>query len=100
MELNPEEQEKYQQKLVGELRTYAFARLKSVKEGSETEELAAALLERYGFGLARAFELLGIPLGDFVNLIQQLMLEIDPEAPLNRQKRWEAKPAGISIPQN
>jgi hypothetical protein len=73
------------ERILAELRRYAAARLKDVARGAEIRELAGLLVEKYGFGLAKALaiarELAGQPVPDLAGEIEAVVREVDPEAP-------------------
>ena len=91
-----------QERVLAELRRYAANRLKDVARGAETRELAGLLVEKYGYGLAKALaiacELAGAPAPDLARDIESVVLEVDPEAVEHRSRRWDAAPAGLSLP--
>lgn len=79
-----------------EVRRYAASRRENVERGSETRCLAALLVEKYGEGIVKAFEIAGID-STLRSEIDRVVRELDPEFERNRQFRWAARPAGISI---
>lgn len=91
-----------EERLLAELRRYAANRLKDVARGAETRELAGLLVEKYGYGLAKALaivrEVAGEPGLDLGREIERVVLEVDPEAVEHRSRRWDAAPAGLSLP--
>lgn len=92
-----------QERALTELRRYAANRLKDVARGAETRELAGLLVEKYGYGLAKALaiacELAGQVPPDLARDIEAVVLEVDPDAVEHRRNRWDAAPAGLSLPQ-
>ena len=84
-----------------EIRGYAASRKKDVARGAETPELAALLVEKYGSGLAKAAgfvaDLLDAPASDLLTDVNRLVLEIDPKAAENRDRRWQARPVGLTF---
>lgn len=94
--------EALQERVLAELRRYAANRLKDVARGAETRELAALLVEKYGYGLAKALsmacELSGERAPDLAREIEAAVLEVDPQAVEHRRNRWDAAPAGLSLP--
>lgn len=90
------------ERVLAELRRYAGNRLKDVARGAETRELAGLLVEKYGYGLAKALaigqELAGQPLSDLSREVESVVLEVDPEAVEHRRNRWDAAPAGLALP--
>ncbi|QBE66463.1 hypothetical protein [Pseudoduganella lutea] len=91
-----------QERVLAELRRYAANRLKDVARGAETRELAGLLVEKYGYGLAKALaiagELAGVPAPDLGREIERVVLEVDPDAVEHRSRRWDAASAGLSLP--
>lgn len=91
-----------EERVLAELRRYAANRLKDVARGAETRELAGLLVEKYGYGLAKALaiarELAGSPATDLGREIESIVREVDPEAAEHRSRRWDAAPAGLSLP--
>ena len=91
-----------QERVLAELRRYAANRLKDVARGAETRELAGLLVEKYGYGLAKALaiasELAGEAAPDLARDIEAVVLEVDPDAVEHRSNRWDAAPAGLSLP--
>ena len=89
-----------QERIVAELRSYAASRNKDVLRGAETPELAALLVEKYGEGLVKALhiaeDLLDVPASRLRTEVDRLVLEIDPNAEENRERRWASRPAGVS----
>lgn len=84
---------------MAELQEYASGRQKDVARGAETPELAALLVEKYGYGLAKAAvlaaDMLDVPCPDLISEVDRWVRRIDPNATENRQKRWERRPAGL-----
>ncbi|AXA91158.1 hypothetical protein [Massilia sp. YMA4] len=94
--------EQLHERLLGDLRRYAAGRRKDIDRGAETRELAGLLVEKYGYGLARALELYGDVAGVRVPSLyaelNKVVLEIDPESDVHRARRWDARPAGLDLP--
>jgi hypothetical protein len=92
-----------QERLLGELKSYAEGRKAGVLRNAETEALAGLLLEKFGYGLATAAriaaELLDVPAPDLITEVERSVEQVDPRAKNNREKRRAARPAGISIKQ-
>jgi len=90
------------ERVLAELRRYAANRLKDVARGAETRELAGLLVEKYGYGLAKALaitrELAGQPVPDLAGDIERVVLDVDPDAVEHRSHRWDAAPAGLALP--
>ena len=89
------------ERLLAELRRYAGSRLKDVARGAETRALAGLLVEKYGYGLAKALnvveEMQGRPPSDLGRLIEQVVLDVDPDAVLHRRRRWDTRPADLAL---
>lgn len=90
------------EKLEADLRTYATNRQKDVARGLETNELAALLVEKYGYGAMAAakaiFDVLEQPAPDLYPLIDELVASIDAEYEHTRNARRAARPAGLTFP--
>lgn len=90
-----------QERLVGELKSYADGRRASVLRNTETAALAGLLVEKFGYGLATAAriaaELLEVAAPDLITEVERSVAQVDPQAKVNREKRRAARPAGISI---
>lgn len=81
--------------LIEEIRDYARGRRHDVERGAETPELAALLISKYGQGMAKALEVLGLD----VPVLQetgQRARELDPQFLEHQNERWAARPAGLS----
>ena len=89
-----------QERLIGELKSYADGRRASVARNAETAALAGLLVEKFGYALATAAriaaELLEVPAPDLITEVDRAVERIDPHAKANREKRRTARPAGIS----
>lgn len=89
--------------VIHDLREYAVGRKNDVARGAETPALAALLLEKYGYGLAKAASLLRdasdghIKPPDVIAEVDALVAEIDPDWKAHRHLRWESRPADISL---
>jgi hypothetical protein len=90
-----------QERLLGELKSYADGRKVSVSRNMETAALGGLLVEKFGYGLATAAritaELLDVPAPDLITQVERYVVEIDPQAKVSREKRRTARPAGISL---
>lgn len=90
-----------QERLVGELKSYADGRKASVSRNMETAALGGLLVEKFGYGLATAAritaELLDVPAPDLITHVERCVVEVDPQAKASREKRRTARPAGISL---
>lgn len=89
-----------QERLLGELRSYADGRKAGVSRNMETAALGGLLVEKFGYGLATAAritaEILDVPPPDLITEVERFVVEIDPQAKASREKRRTARPAGIS----
>lgn len=88
---------------IRDIREYAEGRKSDIARGAETPALAALLVEKYGYGLAKSCSLL-IDASDGyikpVNVIAEvdkLIEEIDPDFKENRHNRWAARPADLLV---
>lgn len=86
------------QHVLRKLGEYAEGRRSDVARGAETKELAAVLLEKYGYGLADATAIFidNHASTTVYHSVDRLVAEIDPAATENRKKRWNARPADLS----
>lgn len=81
-----------------EIQRYALHRLNDVARGAETPALAALMIEKFGEGLAKASDLLGLEGSDAIRReIDRLVREVDPQYPTHLQYRFEARPAGLAF---
>ncbi|MFC7633152.1 hypothetical protein ACFQVB_37010 [Paraburkholderia humisilvae] len=83
--------------LIEEIQTYADGRHSDVARGAETPALAALMVEKYGEGIAKTVRLFGADNSHIEREIDRLFREIDPQYQRDRQYRFEARPAGLSI---
>lgn len=90
--------EALQLRLIGEIRDYARKRKENVVLGLETPELAGLLTEKYGYGMVKAAHVLQLNDRGLHAEVNRLVHEIDPNVLENRQRRWGARPAGLSMP--
>lgn len=81
--------------LAVEFRHEASSRRAAVARGAETPELAATLLEKFGYGLVKAAGIAGIAT-DLMREVDQTVYEIDPHFEANRKARWASSPAAIT----
>lgn len=90
----------FKERLISELKSYADGRRASIARNAETAALAGLLVEKYGYGLATAAriaaELLELPAPDLITEVDRAVARLDPDAKAHREKRWTARPAGIS----
>jgi hypothetical protein len=81
-----------------EIQRYGLHRLSDVARGAETPALAALMVEKFGEGIAKASDLLGLEDCDALRReIDRLVRTIDPQYPTHLQYRFEARPAGLAI---
>jgi hypothetical protein len=84
--------------LIVEIQRYAENRRGDVARGAETPALAALMVEKFGEGIAKATQLLGMDgCGELGREIDRLVREVDPHYPTHLQYRFEARPAGLAI---
>lgn len=95
MNLPVQEKEYYFKQILAEFEDYGRSRIKDVGRNAETPQLAALLVEKYGYGLAKALFIMGFDTQELYNRIDTMIKEIDPLVKENRKLRWEARPAGI-----
>lgn len=85
-----------------EIQEYADGRKSDIERGAETPRLAALMLEKFVYGMAKGFkqfedgETIAIA-NDLIVLGDKLCLEIDPDYIRNRQARWDARPADLAL---
>lgn len=83
--------------LLRKLGEYASGRKSDVDRGAETPHLAALMLQKYGYGLCDAAELIAPRAGLVKHSdVDILVEEIDPSWRENAKKRWAARPADIA----
>jgi hypothetical protein len=92
--LTDEAKEEISEKFILELEEYAQTRRNCVRDNQETPELAALLVEKYGYGLATAAKILELKQNLYVK-IDELVEGIDQVAKATRKKRWDSRPAGL-----
>ncbi len=88
-------QEAIEAQLLTEIRSYADGRMSDVSRGAETPELAAVLLEKFGWGMARAVQIIGVD-SSLMAEVDRLAREIDPDFETHRATRWAARPASLN----
>ena len=90
------------ERLVRELQDYARGREQDVARGAETARLAALLLQKYGFGMAKAVEV-ACDSPRAADLIMSVLdaetIKIDPDWHEHDRARWSARPADLAITQ-
>jgi hypothetical protein len=96
---NEEAREAQVARLKAALEQYAENRRQVVGAGGETAELAALLVEKYGYGMAIAAEVLGANCASspLLREVDAVVLTIDPDAIRNRESRWKARPARLAL---
>ncbi|PHV35989.1 hypothetical protein [Janthinobacterium sp. BJB304] len=86
------------------LYSYVEGRKNDVARGAETAELAALLVQKYGYGLADsaniAANFLDCPQPDLISDVDQLVASIDPDWRANQQRRFSARPASLALTNN
>lgn len=87
-----------EQSLRDEIRAAADSRRKAVERGAELPELAATLLDKFGWGVAKATAIIGLN-ADLQPEIDALVRGICPDFEQLTRRRWEARPAGLSLEQ-
>ena len=84
--------------LITEIQTYADERKKDIARRAETPALAGLMVEKYGYGLMKAADLLGVVGSHLLtNEVDRLVRELDPQYLENQIFRWESRPAGLSV---
>ena len=78
-----------------EICQYAEGRRKDVARGAETPELAALLVQKYGYGLLQGVR---IVLGRAISndVLDEEVEKIDPDWREHMHQRWAARPAEIN----
>jgi hypothetical protein len=85
-------------RLIAEINEYAEGRKSDVAHGAETRALASLMVEKFGYGLMKAADALGLADSNLLTAeVDRLVVEIDPEHYKHRQYRWESRPAGVSV---
>jgi hypothetical protein len=94
-----EKREQPREAALAKLAEYAQGRISDVKRGAETAELAALLLQKYGYGLCDALAVCYPESGPCPTYhdVDRMVESIDPDWRESARKRWAAKPAGISF---
>ncbi|WP_263356648.1 hypothetical protein [Acidicapsa ligni] len=77
-----------------EIRQYAEGRRKDVARGAETPELAALLVQKYGYGVLKGVR---IALGRAIShdVLDEEVAKIDPDWREHMHQRWAARPAEV-----
>lgn len=85
-------------RMIAEIEEYAAGRKSDVARGAETPSLASLMVEKYGYGLMKAADLLVLADSHLLTAaVDRLVVEIDPQHRKHQQYRWESRPAGLSI---
>jgi hypothetical protein len=84
-------------RLLHEIRSAAEGRMSDVERGAESAPLAAALFDKFGWGVTTAARVLGIDTAVLQAEIDALARRIDPEFDANKKLRWQARPAAFSF---
>lgn len=85
-------------KLIRQIKDYANGRAKDVARGAETPRLAALLLQKYGFGVIEAVNIiLGSPRASdpITQVLDEETSKIDPRWREHNKERWSGRPADI-----
>ena len=87
-----------------DLDAFAVSRKRDVARGAETSELAGLLVQKYGYGLAKAVrlasELADHPAPDLIADVDRAVADIDPDWRANQVRRFESRPASVSFTKN
>ena len=85
-------------RMIAEVEHYAAGRKGDVARGAETAALASLMVEKFGYGLLKAADLLGLPDSSLLtSAVDRLVVEIDPQHRKHQQWRWDSRPAGLSV---
>lgn len=85
-------------RLIAEIREYAQGRKTDVERGAESRALASLMVEKFGYGLMKAADVLALADSHLLTAeVDRLVIEIDPQHRKHQQYRWESRPAGLSI---
>lgn len=85
-------------RLVAAIQEYAQGRRCDIARGAETPALASLMVEKYGYGLMKAADLIGVTNTEILTAeVDRLVAEIDPEYRKHRQYRWDSRPAGLFV---
>jgi hypothetical protein len=84
-----------------DLESYARSRNDAVARGAETPSLAALLVQKYGYGLAKALklaaELSDHPAPELTSEVDRQVEAIDPHWRTNFELRINARPAALLL---
>lgn len=89
--------EVWEHRLLEEIRTAAQGRMADVARGAETPALAAALLDKFGWGISQAARAIGLDERNLQGEIDMLVRRVDPDFDEHRRARWAAKPAAFNF---
>lgn len=85
-------------RLLAELRLYANGRKTDIARGAESPALAGLMVEKYGYGLMKAADVMGVADVHLLTAeVDRLVNEIDPQHRKHQQYRWDSRPAGLSV---
>jgi hypothetical protein len=85
-------------RMIAEFERYAMDRKSDVARGAETPALASLMVEKFGYGLMKAADVLGLADSSLLTAaVDRLVAEIDPQHRKHQQYRWDSRPAGLSI---
>jgi hypothetical protein len=77
---------------------YLSGRLDAVRKGLESVELSALLLEKYGYGIIKAAQILEISDSNrLYKELDSLLLTIDPNVKENRRIRYTTAPTDLKF---
>jgi hypothetical protein len=83
---------------INALKEYSSGRLDAVRKGLESMELSALLLEKYGYGIIKAAQILEISDSNrLYKELDKLLLSIDPNVKENRKKRYSTAPTELKF---
>ncbi|MGQ0597093.1 hypothetical protein [Aquabacterium sp.] len=89
--------EVWERRLLEEIRTAVQGRISDVARGAETPALAAALFDKFGWGICQAARAIGLDGRNLQGEIDMLVRRIDPDFEEHRRARWAAKPAAFNF---
>lgn len=85
-------------RLIAAVKDYAEGRKSDIARGAETPALASLMIEKYGYGLMKAADVLGVAESNLLTAeVDRLVADIDPQHRKHQQYRWGSSPAGLSI---
>ncbi|KVV07444.1 hypothetical protein [Burkholderia ubonensis] len=84
--------------MVTEIEGYAAGRRSDVAHGAETPALAGLMIEKFGYGLMKTAEVLGLANSSLLTAaVDRLVHDVNPQHRKHQQYRWASRPAGLSI---